>query len=167
MRHGSSEIVVKPAVGINSNGTMRSAPDDPALAQHLLRLLNTGDALVQPFVPAILSTGEVSLVFLGSRYSHAVRKLPRDGDFRVQDNHGGSVQPYAPSAKEIETALAALAVAPAPTTYARVDVVDLHGTPAVMELELIEPELFLRFYPTAVETLARRLVFDLDRQSHY
>jgi hypothetical protein len=59
-----------------------------------------------------------------------------------------------------------LAVAPAPTTYARVDMVDLHGAPAVMELELIEPELFLQLSPTAVETLARRLVFELDRQNY-
>jgi glutathione synthase/RimK-type ligase-like ATP-grasp enzyme len=166
-RHRTNEIIIKPTVGINATGAVRAVPDDPALAQHLSILLKTGDALVQPFVPAILSTGEVSLVFLGSSYSHAVRKLPRAGDFRVQDNHGGSVQAYAPSAKEIETARAALAVAPAPTTYARVDMVDLHGTPAVMELELIEPELFLRLSPTAVETLARRLVLELDRQSYY
>jgi hypothetical protein len=53
-------------------------------------------------------------------------------------------------------------VVPAPTTYARIDMVDLQGTPAVMELELIEPELYLRFFPTAIETFARQLVFILD-----
>jgi hypothetical protein len=161
-RYRTREIIIKPTVGINANGAVRAMPHDPALAQHLSTLLQTGGALVQPFVPAILSTGEVSLIFLGSRFSHAVRKLPRDGDFRVQDNYGGSVQPYAPSVKEIETARAALSVVPAPTTYARIDMVDLQGMPAVMELELIEPELYLRFFPPAFETFARQLVFILD-----
>ena len=160
-RHRTNEIIGKPAVGINANGAKRAAPDDPALVRHLATLLTAGDALVQPFVPAVQSTGEVSLVFVGSSYYHAVRKVPKAGDFRVQDNHGGSVQAYVPSAIEIETARAALAVAPAPTTYARVDMVDLHGTPVVMELELIEPELFLRLSPTASHVFARQLVIEL------
>jgi hypothetical protein len=164
-RHRTNEVIVKPTVGINANGALRALADDPALAKHLSTLQSSGGALVQPFVSAVLGTGEISLVFLGSRYSHAVRKLPKAGDFRVQDNHGGTVQAYTPSAKEIETARAALAAAPAPTTYARVDMVDLHGTPLVMELELIEPELFLRLCPTAAETFARQLVIELDRQS--
>jgi glutathione synthase/RimK-type ligase-like ATP-grasp enzyme len=166
-RHRTQEIIIKPTVGINANGAMRALAHDPALAPHLSALLQTGGALVQPFVPAILTSGEVSLVFLGSRFSHAVRKLPRDGDFRVQDNHGGSVQPYTPSAKEIETACAALSVAPSPTTYARIDLVDLQGTLAVMELELIEPELYLRFFPAASDTFARQLVLELDGLDKY
>ena len=161
LRHRTNEIIVKPTVGIKANGARRAAPDDPALALHLAAFLTEGDALVQPFVPAIRTTGEISLIFVGSTFTHAVRKLPKAGDFRVQDNHGGSVRPYGPTALEIETARAALAVAPVATTYARVDMVDFYGTPVVMELELIEPELFLRFSPTATDALASQLVIAL------
>jgi hypothetical protein len=85
-RHRTKEIIVKPTVGIKANGAVRSVPDNPALAQHLSTLLKTGDALVQPFVPAILRTGEVSLIFLGSWERagvRAVRQRNRDGACRV------------------------------------------------------------------------------------
>jgi hypothetical protein len=145
------ELVVKPAVGLNARGTLRADADSRQLADHLSGLLSLGDALIQPFVPSVLEAGEHSLIFLGGEFSHAVRKTPRDGDYRVQHNHGGSSALYTPAAREISAARAALAVAPGKTTYARVDMVYFGDEPAVMELELIEPELFLRFWePSAV-----------------
>ena len=158
----TTDIIVKPAIGNNARGAMRAAAHDPVLAQHLTELLEAGDVLVQPFVPTISSLGEVSLIFIGAVYSHAVRKLPRAGDYRVQDNHGGTVHLYTPSAIDIKTAYAALAVAPNKTLYARVDMVHLHGVPVVIELEMIEPELFLRFSPTAAGILAGHLREELD-----
>jgi hypothetical protein len=158
-----TEVVVKPAVGINAVGSLRSQIDDPALAKHLAGLLRGGDVLLQPFVPSITSEGELSLIFVDSTFTHAVRKRPRRGDFRVQDNHGGTVYHYEPSAKEIAVASAALACAPSATIYARVDLAYVDEVPVVMELELIEPELFLRFSPPATSALAQALKAELHK----
>jgi glutathione synthase/RimK-type ligase-like ATP-grasp enzyme len=158
-----AEVVVKPAVGSSANGSMRGRIDDPVIANHLAGLLRSGDALVQPFLPTIISEGELSLVFVDSTFTHAVRKRPMRGDYRVQGNHGGTVQPYRPTAKELAVASAALACSPSRTTYARVDVAYFEQDPVVMELELIEPELFLRFSPAATNALAHSLKSELSR----
>lgn len=162
-RFRSSDLIVKPAIGINAQGAKRGRAEDPSIASHLRGLLDEGDALVQPFASQILSAGECSLIFFGGQFSHAVRKRPRDGDFRVQDNHGGTVAPYEPSAAELRTAGAALAAAPGECAYARVDLVSFDGNPAVMELELIEPELFLRHSPRAAQSFAEDLATELGR----
>ena len=156
------ELVVKPAVGSNAGGALRAEACSSRLADHLRDLLGRGDALIQPFVPSVLDAGEISLVFLGGEFSHAVRKTPRHGDYRVQDNHGGIAAPCTPGAWEISTARAALAIAPGKTTYARVDMVYLNHQPAVMELELIEPELFLRFSESAAGAFARAITAELE-----
>jgi hypothetical protein len=156
-----TDVVVKPAVGINAVGSLRGRIDDPALAEHLAGLLRSGDVLIQPFAPSITSEGELSLVFVDSTFTHAVRKRPRRGDYRVQDNHGGTVHHYEPSANEITVAGTALACAPSTTMYARVDLAYIDEVPVVMELELIEPELFLRFSPPATSALARALKAEL------
>ena len=83
------------------------------------------------------------LIYFGGQFSHAIRKLPAVGDYRVQEHHGGSVVPHEPTSDEFAVAAATLAAAPAATAYARVDLVDVDGSPAVMELEAIEPQLFL------------------------
>ncbi|MBL8508028.1 MAG: hypothetical protein JNM11_06140, partial [Chitinimonas sp.] len=107
-----------------------------------------------PFQPEILALGEVSLMVMDGRYTHAIRKSPKAGDFRVQDDHGGTVQPYAPSRAEVDFAEAAVAACPSLPAYARVDFVVTAAGCRLMELELIEPELFLRFHPPAADALA-------------
>jgi len=165
----ASELVIKPAVGINAGGALRAETRggigpraNNALADHLSSLLGRGDALIQPFAASVLDAGELSLVFLGGEFSHAIRKIPRRGDYRVQDNHGGTAAPCAPGARELATARAALALAPGKTTYARVDMVYLDDEPVVMELELIEPELFLRFWEPAAAAFARAVKAELE-----
>jgi hypothetical protein len=117
-----------------------------------------GDALVQPAVEGIDHDGEVSLIRLGARWSHAVRKFPVEGGFLVHERHGGRLEDHRPTPRELEVAEAALACAPAPVHAARVDLVRLDGEPVVMELELIEPELFLRRSPDAAGLLADALL---------
>jgi glutathione synthase/RimK-type ligase-like ATP-grasp enzyme len=151
------ELVVKPAVGVSAIGAKRGRGDDPALVQHVEGLLAAGDVLVQPFAPDVAVQGEVSLIYVDGTFSHAVRKRPAAGDFRVQDDYGGTVHPYEPATPELDVAVAALAVTPEPTTYARVDLIQFEGRPAVMELEVIEPELFLRYAPGSPERLAHTL----------
>jgi hypothetical protein len=90
-----------------------------------------------------------------------VRKVPAPGDYRVQAHHGGSEEPHRASADELEVAAAALALAPGPLTYARVDLIDVDGQPTLMELELIEPDLFFRADPAALGRFADALVAEL------
>jgi glutathione synthase/RimK-type ligase-like ATP-grasp enzyme len=153
----ADEIVVKPAVGIGAMGAMRGKADDPAVASHVCTLLDAGDVLVQPFVPSIATTGEASLIYFAGAFSHAIRKQPAAGDYRVQDHHGGTVHEYEPTSRERHVAAAALAAIPGTTLYARFDLVEWRGEPVLMELELIEPELFLRFSRQSVTEFARHL----------
>jgi glutathione synthase/RimK-type ligase-like ATP-grasp enzyme len=148
------EIVVKPTVGLNAIGVRRGQAGDPAMLQHVTNLLTTGDVLLQPFVADVTVSGEVSLVYVDGAYSHAVRKQPAASDYRVQDSYGGAVMLHMPAKAEFDVAEAALAAAPEPALYARVDLVQYRGAPVVMELELIEPELFLRYSPQAILPLA-------------
>jgi glutathione synthase/RimK-type ligase-like ATP-grasp enzyme len=157
--HGG-EIVIKPAVSAGGRGALRVRADDPRAAAHLAAL--TGgtaampgtDTLVQPFATSVLGRGEVSLVFFEGEYSHAVRKVAADGEYRIHTMYGGSVLPHTPTPAELAVARAALAAAPTATTYGRVDLVDTETGPAVMELELVEPELFLAARATATADFA-------------
>jgi len=122
-------------------------------------LVAAEDMLIQPFLPEITSAGEVSLMLINGEVTHAVRKTARAGEFRVQDDHGGSV-----AAEPLDPALSALArrvVAAVPfwPLYARVDLVETERGALLMELELIEPEFFYRFCPEAAERLAEALLF--------
>ena len=136
------EIVIKPAVSVGAIGALRATSSSPEAASHLADLASTGDVLVQPLATAVLHGGESSLIYFGGEFSHAIRKLPADGDYRVQEHHGGRVVPHKPTDDEFAVAAAALAAAPAATAYARVDLVQVDGSAAVMELEAIEPQLF-------------------------
>jgi len=136
---GVEEVVVKPAVSGGADGTHRVAPGAPiptdALGQR---------RLVQPLMPGILADGEYSLFFFGGAFSHAIVKRPASGDFRVQEQFGGRETRWDASDPARLLAAAALAAAPAPPVYARVDMVgDAAGVLHIMELELIEPSLFL------------------------
>lgn len=150
---GGGEVVVKPAVSIGAFGAFRGAADSAACADHLRALAAEGDVLLQPFVPGI-ADGEVSLIFFGGRYSHAVRKVPLVGDYRCQDIWGGVASAHAPAADEFALAEAALAAAPGVSAYARVDMLRLDGRPVLIELELIEPSLFFDTAPGSERALA-------------
>jgi glutathione synthase/RimK-type ligase-like ATP-grasp enzyme len=156
-------VVAKPAVGAGARGAIRSRFDEPLLAQHLQRLVDQGDALVQPYVETIGTSGETSLVYFRGELSHAVRKLPGAGDYRIHEHLGGSTSPHEPDAAELDVAGRALAQVGTTSalTYARVDLVQLPDGPAVMELELIEPFLFLAYAPGAVDRFADALVAQL------
>ena len=144
------EIVVKPAIDGGARHAWRGLRDDPSLSRVAERLTDHGDVVVQPFVPAIVD-GERSLVFLGGRFSHAVRKVPKAGDYRSQRHLGGREVDHEPDSAELQVALAAMAAAPGRLTYARVDLVEWEGAPVLIELEVIEPDLFLRDVPERVD----------------
>ena len=137
------ELVIKPLVSAAADGTHRLRAGDPVPGAVLGKRM-----MVQPFMPSIAATGEYSLIMFGGDFSHAIVKRPKPGDFRVQPHLGGSEAPCPPPPAAVELATAALAAAPAPATYARVDMIeDEAGTLRIMELELIEPALWLQHAP--------------------
>jgi glutathione synthase/RimK-type ligase-like ATP-grasp enzyme len=152
---GWAEAVVKPAISASAHETWVTSPSRVRTDEGRLRaLLLAGDALVQPLAPEVRHKGEWSLLFLGGAFSHAMLKRPRDGDFRVQEELGGSACPEEPPAALVEQARQALAAAPAPCLYARVDGVERDGRLVVMELELIEPVLYFGAAPGAADRFA-------------
>jgi glutathione synthase/RimK-type ligase-like ATP-grasp enzyme len=158
---GWDDVVIKPAVDGGARLALRTRATAPEAADHLCRLVDEGDVIVQPFAPSV-TLGETSLFFFGADFSHAVRKVPKAGDYRVQGHHGGSEQAHQPTGGELEVAHAAMALAPAPLAYARADFIDVDGQPTLMELELIEPDLFLRMDSRAVGRFADLVESELD-----
>ena len=159
---GWDELVVKPTVSGGAHRTWRSAPD--AETEHdseLAEMIRAGAVMVQPLVREIEREGEWSLVFFGGAYSHAVLKRPRSGDFRVQREHGGSLEQAAPTTAVIaaaERAIAAMPFGAEAPLYARVDGCIVDGRLLLMELEVLEPELFLRCAPESADRLADALL---------
>lgn len=133
-----TELVIKPAISAGARGIIRCNSNAIFSGQ----ITVPADVLVQEFCPAV-KDGERSQIFFGGRYSHAVIKTPAAGDFRVQKIYGGTVGRYEPSAAEKEWALDVLLNIPYKTEYARVDYLQSDGKCLLMELELIESELFL------------------------
>jgi glutathione synthase/RimK-type ligase-like ATP-grasp enzyme len=146
-RFSSDWLVIKPPVSASASGTHRLGPGDDLPDDSRRRPM-----IIQPLIEEIAKTGEFSLMLFDGEFSHAVVKRPRSGDFRVQPHYGGVTLPKAPPAGALELAQQALAAAPATATYARVDIVpDDEGTLCIMELELIEPALFLDLAPGSID----------------
>lgn len=150
----ADEIVIKPAVSINAYGAGRFEAGDVNAELHLKQLLESKDVLIQPFIPEIMEHGEASLIFFKSEFSHAIRKIAKKGDYRVQNNWGGRVIQHTPSAAEMQVAKKALSVPKTELLYARVDLVSTENGPLLMELELIEPDLYLSYVPGAFRRFA-------------
>lgn len=138
-RFGPGPLVIKPAISGGAEGTYRLEPADRLPAE-----ATGAEMLIQPLVSAIAEEGEYSLFHFGSGFSHAILKRPAVGDFRVQEQFGGKEIPVAaPDAAHVLGA-AVLNALPKPPLYARIDMVrDAAGAFRLMELELIEPSLFL------------------------
>ena len=97
-------------------------------------------------------------MIIGGKYTHAVRKIAKKGDFRVQDDHGGSVKEYNPSLEEIKFAEECIQKCPYKPLYARVDIVyDNNNKLSLSELELIEPELWFRNNRNSAKKLAKEI----------
>lgn len=152
---GWTRVVVKPAVSGGAHDTWTSGiPLAPTEEARLAAMLTRGEVVVQPFVEAVQQEGEVSFVFVEGRFTHAVRKRPAAGEFRVQEHLGGTVALEAVTDEQVAAAAAVLAFSPAPTLYARVDAVVTATQFLLMELEVVEPDLFLNYSSTAADTLA-------------
>jgi glutathione synthase/RimK-type ligase-like ATP-grasp enzyme len=152
-RFGVDVLVTKPQISGGSQETVKLRHADG------LAGCTAGPALIQPFLPAVGEEGELSLFYFDGVFSHAVTKVAAAGDFRVQPQFGGQVSGVAPEPEALHAAQMVLKAAGAPMTYARVDLIrGLDGTPQLMELELIEPDLFLDHAHDAGAAFARAVV---------
>lgn len=153
---GWESIVIKPSVAAGAYETLVfELPSHAGPAQsHYDRLRQKGPVLLQPYIDGITVEGETSLVYFDGIFSHAVKKQPKAGDFRVQIEFGGKYTVVQPTDAQTETADRIIAALPEVPLYARIDLVDVGGRPSLMELELIEPELFFLFVPEAAVELA-------------
>ena len=167
-----AEFVVKPAIGAGSRDAARYRRDEAGQARaHLERLLAAGrSTMLQPYLERVDQHGETAVLYLGGRFSHAARKGPLlrpgaalvEGLFAPEDIRARAADPA-----ELEVAAAAYAAVPFdPPIYARIDLLrDARGAPAVLELELTEPSLFLAQAPGAAESFAEHLVHSLREAS--
>lgn len=155
-------FVVKPAESIGANGLTRWSSDGEgragAAAAAAALHAEGQDVLVQPLLPSVTTGGETSVVFVDGCVSHAVRKIPAAGDIRSQPEYGSDVSAVTPSSahtelgvRALEATATVLGLDPGALLYARVDCVDHDGAPVLMELELIEPDLYVGYDRSAAD----------------
>ncbi|GGW61230.1 RimK-like ATP-grasp domain-containing protein [Winogradskyella epiphytica] len=154
---GWTDTVLKPCVSGAARHTYKLNSEN--LEEHetiFSELIQSEAMMLQPFQHKIVSEGEISMMVFNGQYTHAILKQAKAGDFRVQDDFGGSIYEYLPTAAEIEFAEQVVKACPEMPLYARVDVfTDNTDQLAVSEVELIEPELWFRKHPEAANVLAK------------
>jgi hypothetical protein len=134
-------LVIKPKIG---GGAWRQVLHKKGEPFPAAESLPPEGALIQPFLPSVLEEGEYSFLYFGGRFSHAVRKTPKAGDYRIQSLYGGAEETYVPTQAERDHARAILDVLDDIPLYARVDLLrGLDGSLKLIELECIEPYLYL------------------------
>tara|TARA_B100001093_G_scaffold519395_1_gene608230 strand:- start:1879 stop:2790 length:912 start_codon:yes stop_codon:yes gene_type:complete len=159
-----TKAVLKPAIAGAARETFLIKKEEHLnYEKELQRLIKNEAMLFQQFQHQIQSKGEMSLMMIDGKFTHAVLKKAKPGDFRVQDDFGGTVVDYAPNKEEIAFAEKAIAVCPKETIYGRVDIFyDNDNRLSLGELELIEPELWFRKNPTAADKLADAIFMQIQ-----
>lgn len=162
--NGWEEAVVKPTVAATAYRTSRVTLETAATDQiQLEEVLAHSDALVQPFVPEIQTEGEWSLIYLDDKFSHSVKKYPQSGDYRVQAEFGGRVVSEPAPQPFIDLGYRALDQLDQLPLYARVDGVETEKGSRIMELELVDPELFFRQSDAAIRRFVELLSERVER----
>ena len=153
----SDDIIIKPNISANADNTFRLTKK--SLNEHLpnlKRIFAVREFMVQPFLKNIIDEGEYSLFYFGGYFSHSVLKKPKENDFRVQEEHGGIIKAITPTKEKItiaENIIKKLSTIP---LYARIDLVrTTRNDYALMELELIEPSLYLNTDTQSPERFAK------------
>ncbi len=159
-----TKAVVKPRISATAHRTQLVEVKNAEPGQHLFEELMAGPGvMVQKFMDSIVSEGEWSLMFFGGKFSHAVLKTAKPGDFRVQNDYGGDSRLADPPAHVLESATRIMQAA-GDALYARVDGVVDQQCFRLMELELIEPMLFLTSHPAASGRFADAIAAALRSQ---
>lgn len=156
---GWDHTVLKPCISASAKDTYKLTEETIEAHEIKFAQLISGEPMMlQPFQESIIERGEVSLMMINGEYTHSVLKIAKPGDFRVQDDFGGSVHDYEPVAQEIDLARKTIEACDSVPIYARVDMInDNKGIPALTEIELIEPEMWFRKNPSAAEKFAHAI----------
>ena len=156
---GWEKAVLKPTISATAwNTILVTQGNSTSLQEKFDEMCASGAVMLQKFIENITSCGEWSFIFFENKFSHAVLKRPKSGDYRVQGDFGGFLDlDAAPPSGLIEEAQAILKKVKMPWLYARVDAVEVEKHLCLMELELIEPELYLRSSQPAANRFARAI----------
>jgi glutathione synthase/RimK-type ligase-like ATP-grasp enzyme len=160
---GYDQVILKPCISGAARHTYKLSRNDIQDKEVLFQELIKEEAFIlQEFQKNIMLKGEVSLIMFGGKFSHAILKKAKKGDFRVQDDWGGTIEDYTPTEEEILFAEKAVLACPEMPIYARVDVMwNDNNEPVLAELELIEPELWFRRNTDAAGLLASAIKVEL------
>ena len=155
-RNQWKDLVIKPAISASAFKTYKILANEIQANEKLFNsLVQERNMLVQPYFETITQLGEASLMVFGGKFTHAILKKARPGDFRVQDDFGGTVHNYIPTKAEINFAEKVFETCKTKPVYGRVDIVwDNDKNFYLSELEIIEPELWIRNYPKCAERIA-------------
>jgi len=158
-KHSLDTFVIKPCISGAARHTYKISQENITAHEELFSELIANEAMIiQPFQKNIVKKGEISMMVVDGKFTHAVLKIAKPGDFRVQDDFGGTVSDYTPTQEEITYAENAVKSCPEMPIYARVDVfLDNENKLALAELELIEPELWFRNHHEAAHKLAKAI----------
>jgi glutathione synthase/RimK-type ligase-like ATP-grasp enzyme len=152
---GWDKAVIKPTISASAYQTWLISPQTAAEDQYQLdKMLESGEVMIQEFVKEIQTKGEWSLVFFNKQFSHAVLKQTKTNDFRVQSSYGGTATALAPPSFILREAKRIISLIDAPLLYARIDGIEAAGNFILIEVELIEPSLFLSQAPGASQAFA-------------
>lgn len=154
------ELIIKPTVSANADNTFRVPVGmNKVLKKNILKVFEERPYMIQPFMQAIVDEGEFSLFYFGGEYSHTILKTPGTGDFRVQEEHGGSLHSVEPEKQLLYRARQTMDLLKPQPLYARADYVRTPDNDfALMELELIEPSLYFNMDKESPHRFAR--IFD-------
>lgn len=155
----AGELVVKPVIGANGEDAFRVSPDDsPDRLERIGERFRDREFMVQRFMPEILVEGEFSLFYFAGEFSHAILKTPAESEFRSQEERGAEIRLVRPEGQLLTRAREALETIEPRPLYARIDFVRTGAVDfVVMELELIEPSMYLRMEPSAPARFARAI----------
>ena len=152
------EIIIKPLVSANADFTYRLTEEDFLFKQQTIKSELSGRKLmIQAFEKTILDQGEFSLFYFGNNYSHAINKLPKNGDFRVQEEHGGELVNIEPTKAMFSLAELTLQALPEKALYARIDMLQTLQGLAIIEVELIEPSLYFNMDKKSSKRFAKAI----------
>ena len=151
-QRGWRRAFLKPCIGATSRETIRFDAGAPAAQRHAERLLAHEDLMLQPYLSRVETDGELSAIFVDGELTHAVRKVPVPGDYRVQDDFGA--KDYAIEFPDVALARRAVEAVDGRLLYARADFLTSDDGLMLTELELVEPSFFFRHSRYAAERLA-------------
>ena len=155
-RNQWKDLVIKPAISASAFKTYKILANEIQANEKLFNsLVQERNMLVQPYFETITQLGEASLMVFDGKFTHAILKKAQPGDFRVQDDFGGTVHNYIPTKAEINFAEKVFETCKTKPVYGRVDIVwDNDKNFYLSELEILEPELWIRNYPKCAERIA-------------